>query len=68
MWEPSFVAMAVLLGTPAEEAAALLDPPRRDAAADLLQRLTDPRREVRARALALEIARVAAATDTMRLG
>ena len=52
MWERSFVAMTVLAGGTTDEAIAALGEERAQRAADVLAKLRDPKRAVRAATLA----------------
>ena len=65
MWERSFVAVSVLLGSDVDEALAMLPDPTR--AGDLVTHLRDPRRAVRAQAIATAAAEVALALDQQAL-
>lgn len=67
MWERSFVAMTVLAGGSADDAAAALGDDGRARAADVLARLRDPRRPIRAAALAEAAKDVALAIDEVVL-
>ena len=65
MWQRSFIAMSVVLGSSARDAAASLEEPDQEAVTALLARLGADQRAARARALAVEVARVAAAVEGM---
>lgn len=67
MWERSFVAMTVLAGGSVDDAAALLADDGAARAADVLARLRDPRRPIRAAALADVAKDVALAIDEVAL-
>lgn len=61
MWEPSFIALSVLLGVSADDAAAALSAPPSAAVTTLLEKLRAPARATRATGLA-EVARDIAVT------
>jgi hypothetical protein len=66
-WESAFVAMSVALGASAEEASTALDEGARGRVASLVQALSHPVRETRAKALASGLARIAIAIEKARL-
>jgi hypothetical protein len=65
-WEPSFVAVAALLGEPVESIEAALGDGREHAAA-LLQALRSTERVARARAMAAVVTDVATALEAARI-
>lgn len=67
MWERSFVAVSVLLGASVEEAFAAAPAGTEGNLGDLSARLRDPRRVVRAQALAGVAQEVAVALDEVTL-
>lgn len=69
MWERSFVAMTVLAGGTTDEAMAALgeEGARRPAAADVLAKLRDPKRAVRAATLADAAKDVVVAIDQVTI-
>lgn len=67
MWHRSFVAMTVLTGGTADDAARSLGGEAAARASDLLARLGDPRRAVRAAAIADAAKDVALAIDEVTL-
>jgi len=66
-WENAFVAMSVALGASTEEATLALDESARARVASLVQALAHPAREMRAKALASGLARIAIAIEKARL-
>jgi hypothetical protein len=67
VWERSFVAVSVLLGTSIEDATAALPDGAELRAGELARQLHDPRRAVRARALAAVAQEVAVAIGEVTL-
>lgn len=67
MWEKSFVAVSVLLGSSLDDATAMLTDGSLAAAADLTEKLRDPRRAARAQALARAAHEIAVAIDEVTL-
>ncbi len=67
VWERSFVAVSVLLGASIDDALALLPDESRPRVGDLEPKLRDPRRPVRAAALALAAQEVAVAIGEVTL-
>lgn len=67
MWERSFVAMTVLAGGSVDDAVAALGEDGAARASDVLARLGDPRRPVRAAALADVVKDVVVAIDEVAL-
>jgi hypothetical protein len=67
MWERSFVAMTVLAGGTTDEAIAALGEDAAHRAGDVLARLRDPKRPVRAAALADAAKDVIVAIDKVTL-
>ena len=67
MWERSFVAMTVLAGGTTDEAIAALDESGAHRAGDVLAKLRDPRRPVRAATLAEVAKDVVVAIDEVTL-
>jgi hypothetical protein len=66
-WENAFVAMSVALGASPEEASLDLDESARARVMPLVQALSHPTREGRAKALAGGLARIALAIEKARL-
>lgn len=66
-WESAYLGASAVLGEPLDAAMASLSGEGAARCADLEQRLRDPSREVRARAIAHEVSVVALAVDAMSL-
>jgi hypothetical protein len=66
-WRRSFVAMTVLVGGTVDDALAALEPRAEAALGDLTAKLRDPRRPVRAQALAGALHETAAALAEVTL-
>lgn len=67
MWERSFIAMSVLLSAPIDDTLAVLPPNAETRAVDLVAKLRDGRRHVRAAALATVGQEIALAVSEITL-